>query len=332
MPPLSANSAPLSVRTRGNSLRERLRRRLLELVEPRLHGLRRPVGHQQRELEPERPQVQCEQAPAVGPEPYHGVHLAGAGALLLGKPREGGEGARLAVRRRPRRRRARPGLVAALPAQVEVAHPGVAARYPPVYGRRRGADLPGPGQRYLLGRQPPGHVAPDQPHRVLEPGLVPVDADPGLAQLCVGERLRPGRRVLAAPPPAAAVAQIPAAVAAARPRQQLGAGVVGHAPHPLALARPFGHGAVAGRLVGHRRGRPAQLAGHPPARPAPLQAVLYRRPLGPVQPAVPLLPPLPLHAVSYLSGGPCALASRRDFPRLSRTCPAELDNETKVFG
>ena len=306
----------------GEQPRERIRRRLLQLVEPRLHRLRRLAGHQQRELEPERPQVQCEQAPAVGPEPYHGVHLAGAGALLLGKPHEGGEGARLAVRRRPRRLRARPGLVAALPAQVEVAHPGVAARYPPVYGRRRGADLAGPCQRYLLGRQPPGHVAPDQPHRVLEPGLVPVDADSGLAQLCVGERLRPGRRVLAAPHPAAAVAQVSAAVAAARPRQQLGAGVVGDAPHPLALARALGHGAVAGHLVGHRRGRPAQLAGHPPARPPPLQAVLYRRAFGSVQPAVPLLPSLSLHGSSFLSGGPCALASGK---ALSQTQPYMSD-------
>ena len=96
---------------------------------------------------------------------------------------------------------------------------------------------PAPAQRYLLGRQPPGHVAPDQPHRVLEPGLVPVDADPGLAQLGVRERLRPGRRVLAAPPPrAAAVAQVPAPVAAARPRQQLGARVLRRVPDPLALA------------------------------------------------------------------------------------------------
>ncbi|WP_296061877.1 transposase [uncultured Ellagibacter sp.] len=126
-------------------------------------------------------------------------------------PREAPRGRRRSAPRRAPSASAAPSAtwaVAALPAQVEVAHPGVAARYPPVYGRRRGADLPGPGQRYLLGRQPPGHVAPDQPHRVLEPGLVPVDADPGLAQLGVGERLRPGRRVLAAPPPAAAVAQV----------------------------------------------------------------------------------------------------------------------------
>ena len=33
----------------------------------------------------------------------------------------------------------------------------------PVYGRGRGLDLAGPAQRYLLGRQPPGLVAPVQP-------------------------------------------------------------------------------------------------------------------------------------------------------------------------
>ena len=313
----------------GEQAGEGPRRGPLEHVQRRFRRRGRLVGHQQRELEPERPQVQCEQAPAVGPEPYHGVHLAGAGALLLGKPHEGGEGARLAVRRRPRRLRARPGLVAALPAQVEVAHPGVAARYPPVYGRGRGPDLAGPAQRYLLGRQPPGHVAPDQPHRVLEPGLVPVDADPGLAQLRVGERLRPGRRVLAAPPPrAAAVAQVPAPVAAARPRQQPGAGVVGDAPDPLALAGPLGHGAVAGHLVGHRRGRPAQVAGHLPARPALVEAALYGGALGPVQPAVALPLLLSLHLSSFLSGGPSALASGKEFSNSSGR--VRLSSRTKL--
>ena len=35
--------------------------------------------------------------PRRGPGPYRGAHLAGADALLIGKPRESGEGARLAV-------------------------------------------------------------------------------------------------------------------------------------------------------------------------------------------------------------------------------------------
>ena len=82
-----------------------------------------------------------------------------------------------------------------------------------------------------------------------------------------------------------------------------------HAETEIDLSTDLGQIQIQIHLVGHRRGRPAQLAGHPPARPPPLQAVLYRRALGPVQPAVPLLPPLPLHGASFLSGGPCALAS-----------------------
>ena len=181
------------------------------------------------------------------------------------------------------------------------------------------------------GDSPPGHVAPDRPHRVLEPGLVPVDADPGLAQLGVRERLRPGRRVLAAPPPrAAAVAQVPAPVAAARPRQQLGAGVVGDAPDPLALAGPLGHGAVAGHLVGDRRGRAAQVAGHLPARPALVQAALYGGALGPVQPAVALLLLLSLHLSSL--GRALGPRLRKGILELSRTRPDEFENEIEVSG
>lgn len=112
--------------------------------------------------------------------------------------------------------------------------------------------------------------------------------------------------------PGAAVAQVPAPVAAARPRQQFRAGVLGDGPDPTSLAWPLCHGAVARHLVGYRRGRPAQVAGHLPARPALVQAVLDGRPLGPVQPAVCLLLLLPL-LLSFLSGGPSALASGKEF-------------------
>ena len=114
----------------------RRRRCLLQRVEPLADGLRGLIGHQQRQLELERPGVQCEQALPVGPEPHDGVHLAGGGALLVGQSHERGVGARLAVGRRLARIGVRPGLVAALPSQVEVAHPGVSAIYPPVYGGR----------------------------------------------------------------------------------------------------------------------------------------------------------------------------------------------------
>ena len=60
------------------------------------------AGHEQRELELAGPLVQCQQAPPVGFEPHHGVHLAGGGALLLGQTHERAERARLAVGRRLR--------------------------------------------------------------------------------------------------------------------------------------------------------------------------------------------------------------------------------------
>lgn len=55
----------------------------------------------------------------------------------------------------------------------------------------RGLDLARPGQRDLLGRQPARHVGPYQAHYAFELGLVPVHSHPRLAQLGVGERLRP---------------------------------------------------------------------------------------------------------------------------------------------
>ena len=221
MPSQSANSEPLSVRSRPNSLAYAAGAAFLQRVEPLADCLRGLLGHRQRQLELERPGVQCEQTLPVGLEPHDGVHLAGGGAILVGQSHERGVGARLAVRRRLARLGVRPGLVAALPAQVEVAHPGVAALDPPVYGGRRGLDLSRPGQRDLLGRQPARDVGPYQAHYVFELGLVPVHAHPGFAQFGVGERLRPGRRVLAAPRPAAVVPVEPAPVAAMRPRQQL---------------------------------------------------------------------------------------------------------------
>ena len=291
----------------GEQPSERLRRRPLQHVERRSRRRRRLVGHGQRDLEPERPRVQCEQAPAVGLEPYHRVRLAGGGAFFPRQFHERGERAGRAVRRPPWRLGARARLVAAPAPQLEAAHPRVAAPYPPVYGRRRRPDLGRPGQRYLLGRQPPRDVVPDQIHDALELRLAPVDAHPRFAQLGVGESLRPGGRVLAPPPSRAVVPAEPAPVAAMRPRQQLRAGVVGGLRGAEALVRAAAHRAVARHLVGDRRRRPAQLPGHLPARLALVQAPLDRGALRPVEPAVRLGRVLP-HALSFLSGGPSALA------------------------
>ena len=305
-------------------------RGLLQRVEPLADGLRGLLGHQQRQLELERPGVQCQQALPVGPEPHDGVHLAGGGALLVGQSHERGVGARLAVGRRLARLGVRPGLVAALPSQVEVAHPRVSALYPPVYGGRRGLDLVRPGQRDLLGRQPARYVRPYQAHYVFELGLVPVHAHPRLAQLGVGERLRPGRRVLAAPRPAAVVPAESAPVAAARPLQEPGACRVGRPGGPAALARPSRHGAVARHLVGDRRRRSSQLSCHLPAGLALVEAPLDRGALGPVQPAVRLGCLLP-HVFPFSREGLRPPPQERIL-ELSRTCSAEFENETKVFG
>ena len=116
----------------GEQAGEGLRRGVLEHIKRRFRRRRGLVRHEQRELEPERPQVQRGQALPVGLEPDHRVHLAGGGPPLLRQLHERGERARPAMGRLPGRRRARARLVAAFAAQVEVAHAGVAARYPPV--------------------------------------------------------------------------------------------------------------------------------------------------------------------------------------------------------
>ena len=150
---------------------------------------RRLVGHGQRDLELERPQVQCEQAPAVGLQAEHRVHLAGGGALFPGNSMV------------PANRRAAPcdvclggsacaRLVAAPAPQLEAAHPRVAAPIHLYIWSTPTPPIGHPGRRYLLGRQPPRDVGPDQLHGALEFRLAPVDAHPGFAQLGVGERLR----------------------------------------------------------------------------------------------------------------------------------------------
>ena len=80
-----------------------------------------------------------------------------------------------------------------------------------------------------------------------------------------------------------------------------------------------------------------QVAGHLPARPALVEAALYGGALGPVQPAVALPLLLSLHLSSFLSGGPSALASGKEFSNSSghvrmssRTkpkCSDELTNQ-----
>lgn len=69
---------------------------------PRGFALRRRgvlAGHEQRELELAGSLVQRQQAPPVGLQADHGAHLAGGAALLVGKPHERRERARLAVGR-----------------------------------------------------------------------------------------------------------------------------------------------------------------------------------------------------------------------------------------
>ena len=118
MPSQSANSEPLSVRSRPNSLAyaagaafcsESSRSRTASVVFSGIGSVSWSLNGRG---------VQCEQTLPVGLEPHDGVHLAGGGAILVGQSHERGVGARLAVRRRLARLGVRPGLVAALPAQV----------------------------------------------------------------------------------------------------------------------------------------------------------------------------------------------------------------------
>ena len=93
-----------------------------------------------------------------------------------------------------------------------------------------------------------------------------------------------------------------------------------------ARARPPRHGAVARHLVGDRRRRPPQLPCHLPAGLALVEAPLDRCALGPVQPAVRLGCLLP-HVFPFSREGLRPSLQERILG-LSRTCPAEFENES----
>ena len=178
--------------------------------------------------------VQRQQAPTVGLQADHGVHLAGEPRSSSGSPMNA---ARTSAPRRgpcPRAGGARAPLVPALPAQLEARHSRVPALDPAVYGGGGDLELPARAPRDLRRREPRATSDPDGGHHRFELALVAVDARARRRQLLVGHRLGPGGGVLDPPALRAVVAAQLAAVAAARPRQQPRAA----SPSPRRPGRP----------------------------------------------------------------------------------------------
>ena len=292
--------------------------RPLHLVELGHRGRLRLLRHQQRKLRLARPGVQREQALRVAGPAADGVHLAGARPLAFGDRQERLVGALGAVVCGPPGPLLPAWLVSHLAPQLRVAHAAVALLHPPVDRGLADAHLPRPGLRYLLRRQAPREVGPDERDRELEALPVHVHAAAGPDLVLVGERLRVVGQVLAPPPVRAPHAAVAAAVAAEGPAQQLRAGApalrvpaVG-ALHVVALARAPGDDAVPHHLVVHRGRGPSQVPCHGPAALTPVQPALYRPPLPDVESVVPLLS-LSLCQLCVLSRGRAdARHSRKD--------------------
>lgn len=288
--------------------------------QPREHRGARAVGHGYRQLEARGPVVEREQPRRVALPPLDGVHLPGAGALVLGQPPE------LVVRPAglvptagPSRRRPPPRPVADLPPKLHVGHLGVPGVRPAVY-RGRGKPQVGPRGRDLLGRQP----APQPVAYRLElgrgAGLGLVYAAPGFGELGVGRALRHPSVVEDARPPVAPVAPVPGApVAAPRPRRRARARrrelpVLGRG---LAAQRAWRrHEPVPPHLVGDRRGRAAELPGDLAAPLPPVEHPPYGLPLVFREPRVgPFRWFSPRHlGLLVVRGRPIRPPTRRDYP------------------
>ena len=129
---------------------------------PRGFALRRRgvlAGHEQRELELAGSLVQGQQAPPVGLQADHGAHLAGGAALLVGKPHERRERARLAVGRGPRAGGCASCTRTSCAARGST--PRVPALDPAVYGGGGDLELPHAQRRDVRRREPTRDVRPD---------------------------------------------------------------------------------------------------------------------------------------------------------------------------
>ena len=196
--------------------------------------------------------VQRQQAPTVGLQADHGVHLASGAALLVRKPHERRERARLAAGRGPRAGGARAPLVPALPAQLE------GSTFPRT--RARSSGIWWSGDLGTAPRAPP-RSAPASPRATSDLMAAITDsnsrssrstparaADSSSSAIALG----PGGGVLDPPALRAVVAaqlcsrcSSAATTAASRRRRR--------APRrPAALARAPRHRAVARHLVGPR--------------------------------------------------------------------------------
>ena len=124
--------------------------------------------------------------------------------------------------------------------------------------------------------------------------------------------------------PGAAVAQVPAPVAAARPRQQFRAGVLGDGPDPLPRCGCAPPRRLSSRATGPGRGPSACTtcpcpgrSGWPPARPCSACG----------------MPPASSSASSFLSiGRAFGPRLRKGILELRRTCPGKYGSKSYAFG